>query len=134
MSALFKPVRSAQMPMPDQPIPVAVDVNVLGSMLVAQKAALAMREAGKGGSIILVASMSGTITNRGMDTPACESCRLLAPNKTLTDARHSVSLDNASKSAVLQLARSLAVEFGASDGIRVNVNPFHNFQKPSSRP
>lgn len=105
-----------------------VDVNVLGSMLVAQQAALAMREAGKGGSIVLIAScvsptpppsrgsererqvltrqallclrpnrMSGTITNRGMHTPAY----------------------NTSKSAVLQLGRSLAVEFGV-DKIRVN--------------
>ncbi|KAJ3512953.1 hypothetical protein NLJ89_g3221 [Agrocybe chaxingu] len=56
-----------------------------------------MKKFGNGGSIVLVASMSGSITNRG----------------------HKWVAYNASKAAVLQMARSMACEL-ARDAIRVN--------------
>lgn len=52
---------------------------------------------GKGGSILLIASMSASIVNRGLT---------MAPY-------------NASKAAVVQLGRSLAAEWGKG-GVRVN--------------
>ncbi|ORX58712.1 NAD(P)-binding protein [Hesseltinella vesiculosa] len=72
------------------------DVNVSGTFFCAQQAAKHMMKAGKGGSIITVASMSATITN----TPQSH-----APY-------------NATKAAVKQLTRSLACEW-ASHKIRV---------------
>lgn len=73
------------------------EVNVTGVFMTAQAAAKQMIRFGKGGSIVLIASMSGTIANRGLICPAY----------------------NASKAAVIQLARNLAAEWGAY-GIRVN--------------
>ncbi|SMR46862.1 unnamed protein product [Zymoseptoria tritici ST99CH_3D1] len=78
-----------------------MDINVTGSFLCARAAAKIMHQQQSSGSIVMVASMSGTNVNRGVDT-----CPY-----------------NASKSAVLQLARNLAAEWGI-DGqhppIRVN--------------
>lgn len=78
-----------------------IDVNVTGTFLCAQAAARIMQRQSAAGSMVLLASMSGTNVNRGVDTAAY----------------------NASKSAVLQLARNLAAEWG-NDGehppIRVN--------------
>ncbi|KAK7451575.1 hypothetical protein CaCOL14_009535 [Colletotrichum acutatum] len=72
-------------------------VNVTGSFMTAQAVARQMVRLGTGGSIVLIASMSGTVANRGLICPAY----------------------NASKAAVLQLGRNLAAEWGAH-GIRVN--------------
>ncbi|KAK4507682.1 hypothetical protein PRZ48_001417 [Zasmidium cellare] len=74
-----------------------IDINVTGSFLVAQAVANQMMRLGNGGSIINIASMSGTIVNY----PQEQSCY------------------NASKAAVVQLTRSLAAEW-ARYGIRVN--------------
>ncbi|PUU81943.1 hypothetical protein B9Z19DRAFT_1042162 [Tuber borchii] len=74
-----------------------MEINVTGAFLTAQAAARQMVKLGKGGSIVMIASMSGTIANRGLICPAY----------------------NASKSAVLQLGRNLASEWGPY-GIRVN--------------
>ncbi|KAF8198867.1 hypothetical protein K438DRAFT_1823861 [Mycena galopus ATCC 62051] len=74
-----------------------LDVNVSGVLFTAQAAGRQMERLGIPGSIVLTASMSGTITN---------------PNQ------HWVAY-NTSKSAVLQMARSLACEL-APKGIRVN--------------
>jgi len=74
-----------------------IDINVTGSFLVAQACANAMIASGKGGSIINIASMSGSIVNY----PQEQSCY------------------NASKAAVIQLTKSLAAEW-ARYGIRVN--------------
>ncbi|KAG0642599.1 hypothetical protein HOY80DRAFT_1020631 [Tuber brumale] len=74
-----------------------MEINVTGAFLTAQAAARQMVKLGKGGSIVMIASMSGTIANRGLICPAY----------------------NASKSAVLQLGRNLAAEWGPY-GIRVN--------------
>jgi len=82
-----------------------LDINVSGVLFTAQAAGRQMEKLGIPGSIILTASMSGTITN---------------PNQ------HWVAY-NTSKSAVLQMARSLACEL-APKGIRVNsISPGYIF-------
>ncbi|KAI2638376.1 hypothetical protein GGS21DRAFT_436097 [Xylaria nigripes] len=72
-------------------------VNVTGVFMTAQAVARHMIRLGSNGSLVLIASMSGTIANRGLICP----------------------LYNASKAAVIQLGRNLAMEWG-SKGIRVN--------------
>ncbi|RDW89733.1 putative sorbitol utilization protein SOU2-1 [Coleophoma cylindrospora] len=74
-----------------------MSVNVTGCFMTAQAAAKQMIRFGNGGSIVMIASMSGTIANRGLICPAY----------------------NASKAAVIQLGRNLASEWGMY-GIRVN--------------
>ncbi|KAK4864549.1 hypothetical protein LT330_009812 [Penicillium expansum] len=73
------------------------EVNVTGVFMTSQAVAKQMIRFGNGGSIAMIASMSGTIANRGLICPAY----------------------NASKAAVLQLARNLAAEWGTYN-IRVN--------------
>ncbi|KAJ6079176.1 hypothetical protein N7467_008929 [Penicillium canescens] len=73
------------------------EVNVTGVFMTSQAVAKQMIRFGNGGSIALIASMSGTIVNRGLICPAY----------------------NASKAAVIQLARNLAAEWGQYN-IRVN--------------
>lgn len=86
-----------------------MDVNFTGVFLTARECARQMMNYKIQGSICLVASMSGTIANRGF----------LAP------------VYNSSKAAVVQLARNLAMEWGrknpdGSGGIRVNsLSPGH---------
>ncbi|KAH7411046.1 hypothetical protein BKA64DRAFT_662571 [Cadophora sp. MPI-SDFR-AT-0126] len=79
-----------------------LDVNVVGTFLIVQAAAKVMLNHGLGGSVILVASMSGSVANKGVHTSAY----------------------NSSKAAVQQLARSLASEWGTNPSnnppIRVN--------------
>ncbi|OBT44237.1 hypothetical protein VE00_05482 [Pseudogymnoascus sp. WSF 3629] len=72
-------------------------VNITGVMSSAQAVARAMLAHGTPGSIALIASMSGTVANRGLLCAAY----------------------NASKAGVQQLGRSLAAEWG-KEGIRVN--------------
>lgn len=74
-----------------------LDINITGSFLVAQACGNQMIKSGKGGSIINIASMSGSVVNY----PQEQSCY------------------NASKAAVIQLTKSLAAEW-ARYGIRVN--------------
>ncbi|KAJ5383194.1 hypothetical protein N7517_001105 [Penicillium concentricum] len=74
-----------------------LEVNVTGVFMTAQAVARQMIRFGNGGSIALVASMSGTVVNRGLICPVY----------------------NASKAAVIQLARNLAAEWGQYN-IRVN--------------
>ncbi|KAK8136492.1 short chain dehydrogenase [Apiospora sp. TS-2023a] len=74
-----------------------IDINLTGSFQMAQAVGKAMMKANKPGSIVLVASMSGTIVNY----PQEQSCY------------------NASKAGVIQLGKSLAAEW-AKFGIRVN--------------
>ncbi|OBZ72127.1 Glucan 1,4-alpha-maltohexaosidase [Grifola frondosa] len=78
-------------------------VNVNGVLFTAQAAGRQMARFGNGGSIILIASMSGSITNKD----------------------HAWVSYNTSKSAVLQMARSMACELGTRR-IRVNtLSPGH---------
>jgi len=80
-----------------------LEVNTTGVLFTTQAAGRQMARFGNGGSIILVASMSGSITNRG----------------------HAWISYNSSKSAVLQMARSMACELGERK-IRVNsLSPGH---------
>lgn len=75
-----------------------IDINLTGSFLMSKAVGNAMMKANKNGSIILVASMSGSIVNY----PQEQSCY------------------NASKAGVIQLGKSLAAEWAKYD-IRVNM-------------
>ncbi|KAI1425121.1 hypothetical protein F5Y12DRAFT_393410 [Xylaria sp. FL1777] len=72
-------------------------INVTGVLMTAQAVARQMTRLGSTGSFVLIASMSGTVANRGLICPVY----------------------NASKAAVIQLGRNLAMEWGTK-GIRVN--------------
>ncbi|PKX93536.1 oxidoreductase, short chain dehydrogenase/reductase family [Aspergillus novofumigatus IBT 16806] len=72
-------------------------VNVTGAFLTAKRTARILVEKKRPGSIVLIASMSGQIANRGLTCSAY----------------------NTSKAAVQQLCRSLAQEWGKY-GIRIN--------------
>ena len=74
-----------------------MEINVNGSFYIAQAVGRHMIETNKGGSIIFIASMSGSIVNY----PQEQSCY------------------NASKAAVIQMSKSLAAEW-AKYNIRVN--------------
>ncbi|TVY85612.1 D-arabinitol 2-dehydrogenase [ribulose-forming], partial [Lachnellula willkommii] len=74
-----------------------MSVNVTGCFMTCQAVARQMVRYGGKGSIVMIGSMSAGIANRGLICPAY----------------------NASKAAVLQLARNLASEWG-QHGIRVN--------------
>jgi NAD(P)-dependent dehydrogenase (short-subunit alcohol dehydrogenase family) len=88
-----------------------IEVNVTGVFLSCQAEGRAMLDNG-GGSIVNIASMSGTIVNRG-----------------LQQAHY-----NASKAAVIQLSRSLAMEWCAR-GVRVNsISPGYTATPMNTRP
>ena len=96
-----------------------LDVNVMGTVLVVQKAARVMQKQKNSGSIVLVASISGHIANK-----ACRACisNHYFPNSDLNQAVNTAAY-NSSKSAILQLARSLAAEWGTrEDGSSIRVN------------
>lgn len=69
-------------------------INYTGVFLAAQASAREMLKYKIEGLMCLVASMSGTIANRGLNIPVY----------------------NSSKAAVVQLARNLAMEFGRKRG------------------
>ncbi|MFF2655509.1 SDR family oxidoreductase [Streptomyces sp. NPDC058045] len=88
-----------------------VDINLTGVFLSAQAEARMML-AQDGGSIVNIASMSGTIANRG-----------------LLQAHY-----NASKAAVIHLTKSLATEW-ADRGVRVNsISPGYTLTPMNKRP
>jgi NAD(P)-dependent dehydrogenase (short-subunit alcohol dehydrogenase family) len=88
-----------------------IDINVTGVFLSCQAEAQALLANG-GGSIVNIASMSGSIVNRG-----------------LLQAHY-----NASKAAVIHLSRSLAMEW-CERGIRVNViSPGYTATPMNTRP
>ncbi|MCT9141538.1 SDR family oxidoreductase [Streptomyces violarus] len=97
--------------MPAEDFRRVVDINLTGVFLSAQAEARVML-AHSGGSIINIASMSGTIANRG-----------------LLQAHY-----NASKAGVIHLTRSLATEW-ADRGIRVNsISPGYTLTPMNKRP
>ncbi|KAI1841787.1 hypothetical protein JX265_007109 [Neoarthrinium moseri] len=78
-----------------------LDINVTGTFLVAQAVAKEVLKSGVTASMVFIASMSGYVSNKGVDTAGY----------------------NSSKAAVHQLSRSLAAEWGSRVGmplIRVN--------------
>jgi NAD(P)-dependent dehydrogenase (short-subunit alcohol dehydrogenase family) len=88
-----------------------IDVNLTGIFLTCQAEARAMLPRGKG-AIVNIASMSGTIVNRG-----------------LLQAHY-----NASKAGVIHLSKSLAMEW-ASRGLRVNaISPGYTLTPMNLRP
>ncbi|KAF9448353.1 NAD(P)-binding protein [Macrolepiota fuliginosa MF-IS2] len=96
---------------PAQQFQDVMNVNVNGVLFTAQTAGRQMARFGNGGSIILIASMSGTITNRD----------------------HAWVSYNTSKSAVLQMGRSMACELGTKN-IRVNtLSPGHIYTKMTAQ-
>jgi NAD(P)-dependent dehydrogenase (short-subunit alcohol dehydrogenase family) len=94
-------------------VDLMMSVNVTGVFMTAQAVAKQMVKFGNGGSIVLIASMSGTIANR-----VCMSNRHFKSLLTIWKGLICPAY-NASKSAVLQLARNLASEWGEHN-IRVN--------------
>lgn len=83
-------------------------INYTGVFMTAHVVREQMMERGCHGSVVLVASMSGMIANKGLICPVY----------------------NCLKAAVMQLARSLAMEWGRH-GIRVNsLCPSHQFSCP----
>lgn len=96
-------------------------MNTNGVLFTAQAAGRQMVRFGKPGSIILIASMSGSITNR-VRSEIIQSNKPSA-HKFVKD--HAWVSYNSSKSAVIQMARSMACELGTK-GIRVNsLSPGH---------
>ncbi|MEV7866565.1 SDR family oxidoreductase [Streptomyces sp. NPDC088124] len=97
--------------MPAEDFRRVVDINLTGVFLSAQAEARVMLAQG-GGSIINIASMSGTIANRG-----------------LLQAHY-----NASKAGVMHLTKSLATEW-ADRGVRVNsISPGYTLTPMNKRP
>jgi NAD(P)-dependent dehydrogenase (short-subunit alcohol dehydrogenase family) len=97
-----------------------LDVNIAGTFLIARAVANEMHRENVTGSVVLIASMSGHVSNKGINTSAY----------------------NASKAAVHQLARSLAAEWGhpqntfpGSTATETNPNPSNEPRKiyPSIR-
>ncbi|KAG4423182.1 hypothetical protein IFR04_003680 [Cadophora malorum] len=74
-----------------------MDVNVTGTFLTIKHSAKVFMKEGTKGSVVMIASMSGQVANRGLTCTAY----------------------NTSKAAVQQMCRSVAQEWGAH-GIRVN--------------
>ncbi|TKX18411.1 NADP-dependent mannitol dehydrogenase-like protein 6 [Elsinoe australis] len=73
------------------------EINVTGVLMTAQAVAKEVMRHGRGGSMAFIASMSGSVANRGLICPVY----------------------NSSKAALIQLAKNLAAEWGPY-GIRVN--------------
>ncbi|PPQ84346.1 hypothetical protein CVT24_001187 [Panaeolus cyanescens] len=74
-----------------------IDTNVMGTLFTAQAVGKQMERLGIRGSIILMASLAGSVACKGIENMAYSIC----------------------KAAVIQMARSMASELG-SKGIRVN--------------
>jgi NAD(P)-dependent dehydrogenase (short-subunit alcohol dehydrogenase family) len=100
---------------------IARDVWTSASLLQVCLGCEQMVRFGIPGSIILVSSISGAITNK-VRNPSVEATTLLwqlTGIQLATRQDHAWVLYNASKSAVLQMTRSMACELG-NRGIRVN--------------
>ncbi|KAG5639592.1 hypothetical protein H0H81_010794 [Sphagnurus paluster] len=94
-----------------------IDINTNGVLYTAQAAGRQMARFGKPGSIILIASIAGSVSIKVSPCITIERIR-----KPTTRAKSSKGPDIAycsSKGAVIQMARSMACELGAQ-GIRVN--------------
>ena len=89
------------------------EVNITGVFMAAQAVAKQMIKFGNGGSMVFIASMSGTVANR---VCICFKSR----ERWLTELQGLIcAAYNSSKAGVIQLARNLAAEWGQHK-IRVN--------------
>jgi NAD(P)-dependent dehydrogenase (short-subunit alcohol dehydrogenase family) len=103
-------------------------VNTSGVLYTAQAAGQQMLRFGNAGSIILIASMSGSITNRVSHDTIISRSEICHSYVTILQDHAWVSY-NTSKSAVLQMARSMACELGTKN-IRVNsLSPGHIYTR-----
>lgn len=89
-----------------------LDVNTTGTFLIARAAANEMRRAEVTGSMVLIASISGHVSNRGLNTSAY----------------------NASKAAIHQLARSMAAELGHPQNTFPGSTASETNKNPSTEP
>lgn len=103
------------------------EINVTGVFMTAQAVARHMIASGKGGSIVLIGSMSGSVANRVSRHLSSNTSFLSLPHPLTSTILNSdlppqgliCPAYNASKAAVLQLTRNLASEWGTHH-IRVN--------------
>lgn len=91
-------------------------VNCDGVFFTAQAVGRQMRRFGRGGSITLIASMSGSIQNQVCEPIPADRRRSSCSSDP---QNHGWCAYNTSKSAVLQMGRTMACQLG-KDRIRVN--------------
>jgi len=99
-----------------------LQVNITGVFMTAQAVAKEMIRWGNGGSIAMIASMSGTVANKVCFFHASVICTIIVWTgwlKILYAQGLICPAYNASKAGVIQLGRNLAAEWGQF-GIRVN--------------
>ena len=114
---------SGESPAVDYPIESfrrIVDINLCGTFSCAQAAARVFCRQKIGGSVVLIASTSGHVSNKVSSLPSDQPTKM-ALNCVLQGV--DTAAYNSSKAAVLQLGRSLAAEWGSRPGyplIRVN--------------
>lgn len=97
-----------------------LDVNIIGTFVCCQEAGKEFQKQNQPASVVLIASMSGHVYNK-VKSPT--QYVLKVPNANTYLKGLDTAAYNSSKSAVLQLARSLAGEWGSRVGmpcVRVN--------------
>ena len=114
VSCQYSPAQHREMKRSQQ----VLDVNVNGVLFTAQAAGQQMERFGNGGSIIMIASICGHGGNQ-VSRSLARLSYLWVPKLSSGNQGHTWTSYNTSKSAVLQMARSMACELGPQR-IRVN--------------